>query len=398
MGRKPLMFHFITTIGVLIFCSMGWADQLYELDIRSSNFYETEVFFNDQLVGRFTEAKNYSLPANEYVSRGKNQIKICFHKKIARQIPARALPQVVLRDMNRRFANVFQAGGEVTVKAPPIVLLTPMVLGGQSQDCVRSEYQHEGKDFRNLALLEKVLKGESPSKIENSFVGEKPKSLNQKLVEASSKNLSRSKATINGTDRVEKNASSSREEALSSKPNTKRTILPKQKIVQPIGVSQEALKSQSFSSPNSDTPKSLSVVDKLSDEIINELVEGKTQIPDSIAPASQMASKNVNPVFKKLFGAPKKVSVDEPLEGLHKELIGSWKDEKTGVVYEFLRKKIKLSIMPKGFSMKYKFVKDNRIRVRVLKNKFFVDISLVGPDKMIYHNRQTGESQILKKL
>ena len=31
---------------------------------------------------------------------------------------------------------------------------------------VRSEYQHEGKDFRNLALLlEKGIKGESPSKL-----------------------------------------------------------------------------------------------------------------------------------------------------------------------------------------------------------------------------------------
>ena len=81
-----------------------------------------------------------------------------------------------------------------------------------------------------------------------------------------------------------------REEALSSKPNTKE-LFYQNKNSATNWRSQEVLKSQSFSSPNSDTPKSLSVVDKLSDEIINELVEGKTQIPDSIAPASQMVSK-----------------------------------------------------------------------------------------------------------
>lgn len=101
-----------------------------------------------------------------------------------------------------------------------------------------------------------------------------------------------------------------------------------------------------------------------------------------LKPVSQ-ANRNI----RALVGTKKKPSI-----------LGSWKDVNTGVVYLFKPKLIEVSNMPKGFHMDYKKIGSNRLRVKVLNNKFDLIYKLKSHNKMLQKNTQSGVTRELIRL
>lgn len=85
-------------------------------------------------------------------------------------------------------------------------------------------------------------------------------------------------------------------------------------------------------------------------------------------------------------------------EEIKVEILGRWKDKKTGVVYNIKPNAIEVSNMPKGFYMDYKKVSPSKLRVKVLNNSFDLLYKLKSKNEMIQKNTQSGVVRELIRL
>lgn len=79
-------------------------------------------------------------------------------------------------------------------------------------------------------------------------------------------------------------------------------------------------------------------------------------------------------------------------------ILGEWKDIKTGVVYKFTPRHIEVSNMPKGFYMDYKKINSKKLRVKVLNNSFDLLYKMKSQNEMIQKNTQSGVIRELIRL
>ncbi|MCH2533822.1 MAG: hypothetical protein MK008_05220 [Bdellovibrionales bacterium] len=79
-------------------------------------------------------------------------------------------------------------------------------------------------------------------------------------------------------------------------------------------------------------------------------------------------------------------------------ILGKWKDKKTGVIYNFTPKHIEVSNMPKGFYMDYRKINSKKLRVKVLNNSFDLLYKMKSQNEMIQKNTQSGVIRELIRL